>query len=77
MSNPVVGNIIQSFDFVCNVDNYMIGKVIAIYDDVLHCECISQVIEGVVSEIYSPVFNTPMQGSCLLDDIFERVVVLG
>lgn len=77
MSNPIVGNIIKSFDFPGNVDNYMIGKVIAIYDDVLHCECISQVIEGVISEINSPVYNTPMQGSCILDDKFERVVVLG
>lgn len=77
MSNPIVGNIIKSFDFPGNVDNYMIGKVIAIYDDVLHCECISQVIEGEVSVFNPPVYNTPMQGSCILDDKFERVVVLG
>lgn len=77
MSNPVVGNIIQSFDFVGNVDNYMIGKVVNIECDIIRCETLRHVIDGIDVSVTQLEFLTPMQGSCILDDKFERVIVLG
>lgn len=73
-----VGDIIKSYDFPGRNDCYMIGKVKRIIENesMLVAETISTVIENKPYENESATFKTALPGSCLFDDVFERIVII-
>lgn len=75
-----VGSIIKSFDFPGNTECYMIGEVVGFEcdDEVIVAKAIKAVFKGKTKSIDQvDVFRTPKQGLGMLDDIFERVVLVG
>lgn len=71
-----IGSIIKSFDFIGRDSHYMVGEVKEIQGEVLICRTIAQVQDHKERENFSPEFITPMQGTMMMDDQFERVIVL-
>ncbi len=71
-----IGTIVKSYDFPGITDCYIIGRVVNIEEDMLSCEVIKQVSCG-KEKVGHKTFRTPMQGAMMMDDKFERVVVIG
>ena len=75
-----VGDVIKSLDFPGNDSCYMIGKVVAIFDNgqVLNCKAIVKVWEGkaeIVSNVYD--FAVPIEGAHFMDEKFPgRITVI-
>lgn len=74
--NIEIGSIIKSFDFIGRDSHYMVGEVKEIQREVLICRTIAQVQDHKERMEFSPEFRTLMQGSMMMDDQFERVIVL-
>jgi hypothetical protein len=76
----LVNDVVKSYDFPGILDYYMVGIVTAVEDDMLVCKTIKIVQEGKAVDYGCRTpseFRTPMQGSMMMDDRFERVVVVG
>lgn len=71
-----IGDTIKSFDFIGNDSYYMVGEVKEIQGEMLICRTIAQVEDNKECENFSQEFRTPMQGSMMMDDQFDRVIVL-
>lgn len=72
-----VGDVIKSYDFPGMTDCYLIGKVIDVTEHTITAKIIKAVSENKEYDIGSATFKTSVQGSGLLDDRFERIVVIG
>lgn len=70
-----VGDIIRSYDFGKEVqpDTYMVGTIVDIVDDMIHCKTVHQYAGGNRVEKCSPIFRTPVQGASLMDDVWTRI----
>lgn len=71
-----IGTIIKSFDFFGHDSYYTVGEVKEIQGDILICRTIKQVQDHKEREIFSPEFRTPVQGSMMMDEQFDRIIVL-
>lgn len=78
MQTVKMGDVVKSLDFPGTNDCYMIGKVVAIFDDMYNCKAIVQVWEGkaeIVSNVYD--FAVPCEGHHFLDEKFPgRITVI-
>ena len=74
--NIEIGTIIKSFDFHMNEDCYYIGRVVMIDDNCLYCDTISRTFDGVVVGFNKQTFMTPKQGEMMMDEVFQRIVIL-
>ena len=73
-----VGDIIKSYDFPGRTDCYITGKVIKIIENesMLLAEVISAISEDKPYNFPDRIFKTALPGSCLFDDVFERIVII-
>lgn len=71
-----IGSVIKSFDFIGRDSYYMVGEVKEIRGDILICRTISQVQDHKERKNFSPEFSTLMLGSVMMDEQFDRIVVL-
>lgn len=77
MTKVQIGSIIKAYDFPGTTDCYIIGKVINVTDVYITANVIKAVSEDKEYDLCSATFKTPLQGKGLLDDKFDRVIVLG
>lgn len=70
------GMTIKSFDFPGNASYFMIGRITKIDGDYLYCETISHVQAGVEQAVNRPTFRTVKQGAMMMDESFDRIVVV-
>lgn len=77
MATVQVGDIIKSFDFPGRSDCYIIGTVIEVKNTVITSRVIKAVSEGKMYLFPDCEFSTLVQGAGLMDDTFERVVIVG
>lgn len=72
-----VGDIIKSYDFHFNTKSYVVGVVTSLDSYFVQFDCIKQVWENEMVEINEVKMQTALPGMMMLDEKFERVVVLG
>jgi hypothetical protein len=72
-----IGDVIKSYDFPNMLDCYIIGQVVNVEKNYITAKVIKAVSESKEYDLQSATFKTPVQGSGMFDDKFERVVVLG
>lgn len=73
-----VGDIVKSYDFHGITDCYMVGEVVGLhFDGTFRAKFIKRVWEGVEDRKFkTDYFTAPQQGEMLMDDRFDRVVVV-
>ena len=72
-----VGDTIKSYDFHFNKDCYAVGTVTDIQDEVIFFDCAYQMWNGEIeTKGFDPKMKTLVQGALMLDEKFERVLVL-
>jgi hypothetical protein len=72
-----VGDIIKSFDFPGRSDCYIIGTVVEVKNTVITSRVIKAVSGGKLYQFLDSEFTTLVQGAGLMDDTFDRVVIVG
>lgn len=71
-----VGTKIKSYDFYKMNDSYMFGEIVALEGDIYQVTLERRVIEKAVKKIESEFFYTPVQGAMIMDDLWDRIVVV-
>ena len=74
-----IGDLVKSYDFPGNTECYMIGKVVGIrFDGSFRAQFIKRVWLGQEDKKFkTDYFTAPVQGNAFMDDVFERIVVIG
>ena len=74
-----VGDIVKSLDFPGNPDHYMVGEVFAVINDILFCNTLRVVRDGLSSYealCMNREFRAPVDGAHFMDQSFPGRITL-
>jgi hypothetical protein len=75
MAKIEIGSIVKSLDFVGNEEDYFVGTVIEIREEMIKARIAYQVVNGKIRNTDAKFVSFPKQGLGMLDDIGPRVFV--